>query len=78
MNSSATLERLEKFIPSIRGISAANRQGLSHLLRLLKEEQAARDASDESARSRASRGKRPLAENLEETLKSLLETTPRT
>lgn len=43
MNSSATIERLEKFIPSIAGISASNRQGLLHIVGLLKQEQAARD-----------------------------------
>ena len=45
MNSSATLDRLERFIATIKGISASNRQGLEHLLSLLKGEQAARDAA---------------------------------
>jgi hypothetical protein len=49
MDSSATLDRLERFIPTIKGISASNRQGFNHLLGLLKGEQAARDAAASSA-----------------------------
>jgi hypothetical protein len=51
MDSSATLDRLEKFIPTIKGISTANRQGLTHILGLLKGEQAARDADAYSRQS---------------------------